>query len=284
MPNVTLRYKGMNCFGVTDGPGSDEIYVLTFVTTMQGGQVLVRTEKHPVGVGVYEEVDAGDSFGGPIAPCYIGPHQDMSLGVTLMEHDQGDPNAFQNEVDSIVTAAAVAAAAAGVPVPEIAQQALGKVINFFIDSADDLIDQQFRSFTAAEVATEAGKPQTQERNVSFTFLTDHRGLGATYKLYFDFVTEPGQDNWRFCGKCMSLFFDGDPNNKGTCPGGAGHSSIGLNFSLPHDLSLTPNHQSDWRFCGKCMSLFFDGDPNNKGTCPGGAGHSSIGFTFSLPHS
>lgn len=233
MPNVTLRYKGMNCFGVTDGPGSDEIYLYTFVTTFQDGQAIVRTERHPVGVGVYQEVDSGDSFGGPLAPCYIGPVGDMSLGVAMMEHDQGDPNAFQSEVDSVVKAAATVAAAAGVPVPEIAQQALGKAINLLIDSSDDLIDQDFRSFTAGEIVAEAGKAQMHERDVSFTFFTDHRGLGATYKAYFDFVVEPGQDNWRFCAKCMSLFFDGDANNKGVCPGGSGHRAIGFNFSLPH---------------------------------------------------
>ncbi len=83
---------------------------------------------------------------------------------------------------------------------------------------------------------------------------------------------------------MALFFDGDPNNKGTCPGGGGgHTSLGLIFSLPFDLPDTPNHQRDWRFCGKCMSLFFDGDPNNKGTCPAGLAHGSIGLDFSLPH-
>ena len=34
MSNVTLRYKGLNCFGETDEvSGSDEIYLFTLVTT-----------------------------------------------------------------------------------------------------------------------------------------------------------------------------------------------------------------------------------------------------------
>ena len=41
-----------------------------------------------------------------------------------------------------------------------------------------------------------------------------------------------QGDWRFCGKCMTLFFDGYPN-KGRCPAGAGHAAIGWTFHLAH---------------------------------------------------
>jgi len=42
----------------------------------------------------------------------------------------------------------------------------------------------------------------------------------------------GQDSWRFCHKCVSMFFDGFPN-KGSCPRGGGHEAAGFNFRLPH---------------------------------------------------
>ncbi len=47
---------------------------------------------------------------------------------------------------------------------------------------------------------------------------------------------PGDDtlqrDWRFCGQCNGLFFDGYPE-KGVCPAGGGHAAAGWNFVLPH---------------------------------------------------
>jgi hypothetical protein len=44
MSNITLRYKGLNSFGETDEfSGSDEIYLVTVVTTIANGQAVVRT-------------------------------------------------------------------------------------------------------------------------------------------------------------------------------------------------------------------------------------------------
>ena len=37
-----------------------------------------------------------------------------------------------------------------------------------------------------------------------------------------------QADWRFCGKCQSMFYDGY-DSKGVCPAGAAHSAIGNNF-------------------------------------------------------
>jgi hypothetical protein len=94
-----------------------------------------------------------------------------------------------------------------------------------------------------------------------------------------------QGNWRFCGKCAGLFWDGDFKFKGLCPkDGAGHSPIGFNFMLPHDVPEDTQHQQQWRFCGKCGGLFWNGQDPNTGVCPrDGAGHSAIGINFVLPH-
>jgi hypothetical protein len=52
-----------------------------------------------------------------------------------------------------------------------------------------------------------------------------------------------QDQWRFCGQCYSIFFNGDTNPdsehpKGICVGapaeGGGHSAIGWDFYLLAD--------------------------------------------------
>ena len=90
-----------------------------------------------------------------------------------------------------------------------------------------------------------------------------------------------QDQWRFCGKCDGMFFDGSPD-KGRCPAGGAHQANGFNFVLPHDVPETPSAQKNWRFCGKCHGMFFDGFPN-KGRCPGGGAHQANGFNFVLPH-
>jgi hypothetical protein len=91
----------------------------------------------------------------------------------------------------------------------------------------------------------------------------------------------GQDHWRFCDKCTTMFFDGSPN-KGHCAAGGGHEAQGFMFDLPHDVPETPKAQSAWRFCQKCNSMFFDGRPD-KGHCPAGGGHQAQGFMFVLPH-
>ncbi len=192
MSNITLRYKGLNCFGETDElSGSDEIYLITVVTSVEGGRAVVRTEKHPVGISVYEDVDKGASFGGPIAPCYSGEARPLSLVVTLMEQDEGDPNAFRDRIDAVVKAGAAASAAEGVPIPEIGQKLLGDVANAVIGSGDDVISQVALTFEPDALIAEARKPRLREQEVEHTFFTFHSGQGATYKAYFDIVEEGG---------------------------------------------------------------------------------------------
>ena len=90
---------------------------------------------------------------------------------------------------------------------------------------------------------------------------------------------PIQDNWRVCGKCASLFFDGY-RNKGRCPAGSAHlRKNNLNFKLMYATAL-PQAQNNWRFCNKCEALFFDGYPN-KGVCPASGGHFAQGYNFTL---
>lgn len=57
-----------------------------------------------------------------------------------------------------------------------------------------------------------------------------------------------QSEWRFCGLCFSLFWNGDRNNnKGKCagtPGGSGgHQAAGWDFHLLADPDNTPNRAS-----------------------------------------
>ena len=92
-----------------------------------------------------------------------------------------------------------------------------------------------------------------------------------------------QSEWRFCGKCEALFYNGVPA-KGSCPAGGAHSAQGINFTLPHGNQLleTPKAQVDWRYCSKCFSMFWDGSAD-KGKCSGGGGHVAQGYKFRLAH-
>ena len=116
--------------------------------------------------------------------------------------------------------------------------------------------------------------------------TGHSAIGFEFLLPHDTDTDETlecQSNWRFCGKCFDIFYDGY-DNKGVCAkDGAGHSAVGYNFALSHDADESLEHQRNWRFCGKCFALFFDGY-TEKGVCPkDGAGHSATGYNFVLTH-
>jgi hypothetical protein len=245
------------------------------------GQSVVRTEKHPVGINIYEDVDKGASFNGPIAPCYFGPPQDLSLIVTIMEQDEGDPNAFKNKIDAAAKAAAAAAASAGASIPDIAVTLLGDLANALVGSGDDLIAQVSHSFKMSEVLEEARKPRMRDRDVEFTFFTDHRGEGATYKAYFDveeaIKTQPG---WRSCPKCQGMHFAGFPDFKGVCPAGGQHEQTNsFAYVMMHDLDPMNHVQVDWRSCRKCQGLFFG---PFKGHCPAGGEHDAAGsFNYGL---
>jgi hypothetical protein len=105
-----------------------------------------------------------------------------------------------------------------------------------------------------------------------------------------------QDNWRFCTKCYSLFWYGDPA-KGVCPAKGTHSPFqaesptnagsSWDFQLQVASTSVPapspgggggasaaGTQGNWRFCTKCYSLFWYGYPT-AGVCPAGAAHSPL---------
>ena len=95
---------------------------------------------------------------------------------------------------------------------------------------------------------------------------------------------PAQRDWRRCGKCQAMFFDGY-QNKGVCAAGGGHQAGNRihEFALPHDVPGTSNAQTDWRFCDKCHAMFYAGPNYPTGVCPAGGGHNAAGYNFVLPH-
>jgi len=94
-------------------------------------------------------------------------------------------------------------------------------------------------------------------------------------------TEKAQANWRYCGKCFSMFYDGFPD-KAKCAAGGGHAAQGFKFRLPHDIADDGKNQTEWRYCQKCHVMFYNGFPG-KGRCAAGGAHSAYGYVFVLPH-
>ena len=93
---VALRYVGFHCFGETNEiSGSDEPYfVFGMVPAPLNGGQAQRTR-------IYEDIDAGRSVGDDIT-LYTGAPLGLALSVSLFEHDEGDPDAFKDNVEKAV--------------------------------------------------------------------------------------------------------------------------------------------------------------------------------------
>lgn len=108
----TIRYKGMHCIDEThaDWLGSDEAYIITSaVHITREGENEVLTVRHPFEegeAGVYGDVDSGETRVGPVASSWSALVANitggMSLTTTVMEHDQGDPDEYRDEIDAAV--------------------------------------------------------------------------------------------------------------------------------------------------------------------------------------
>jgi hypothetical protein len=93
---------------------------------------------------------------------------------------------------------------------------------------------------------------------------------------------PFQSDWRWCSKCLQLFYNGYPD-KGACPSGGSHDGTrSFDYCLPFNTFETPNAQKDWRYCQKCHTMFYDGFAA-KGACASGGEHQAQGYNFTLPH-
>jgi hypothetical protein len=82
----------------------------------------------------------------------------------------------------------------------------------------------------------------------------------------------GQSNWRWCGQCQGLFFEGPGRtNLGVCPVSAPSDFVGRPHfpgagSGDYLLATSGGGQSGWRWCNQCQGLFFAGN-NTLGWCP-----------------
>ena len=103
------------------------------------------------------------------------------------------------------------------------------------------------------------------------------GESGKYVMTVNIPSDPGQHLWRWCAKCLYLFFSG--HGTGKCAFGGEHFSLGSgDYSLMQNVGT---FQNNWRWCNKCQGLFFAG--HGAGVCPAGGGHDSTGSAdYSVP--
>ena len=142
--NFTITYTGLYCRTGTGDRGifgpSDEPYVITVAVHVdENGHNVERVEKHPAGDPDerYGNVDSGNWRRGPYAACWSGTAKEVSIVTVVMEHDEGDPDAYKKEIQVIVSLAVAIALANGVPIHDSLKILLASFLTWLIGSGDD---------------------------------------------------------------------------------------------------------------------------------------------------
>ena len=193
---LVIEFTGFHCFGETSGLGSDEPFFHVSVvpldppidnpTDMDGTWFTAL----PTNRASYEGVDDGDTVA-ETNLVYIGRATPLVVKTHLMEHDEGDPNAYKAEIKQAVAAAGaitaffVPAASAVATNPDV-QATVTSIINAIAGTDDDFIGQrEFRLGSRREILATLNTPPGAE----FAGVPAHRDAfledgDASYKAYF----------------------------------------------------------------------------------------------------
>lgn len=199
-----IRFVGFKCFGTTDGPGSDEPYLIISVYSPDN-RTKVQTTRIPEG-DPFEDVDEG-TIRVSTKMIWQGAPLRMQVFTILMEHDNGDPEEVKKSVqdklnESIDEAAAAGAALVGgfgLPIPEgVVRDVLG-VITLGISTlagnlfGDSTIGTDSFPVYGSELEKAAENPypiRLMDDGVNrYTHETSLiSGSGASYKVYYEIFT------------------------------------------------------------------------------------------------
>lgn len=206
VPVYTIRYKGLQCLDESDWDRwttSDEIYIVTSALEIDaGGANVLRNERHPVREGqkYYGNVDTGDHENGPVAACWRGATDVVSLTVAVFENDDGDPDKYKTEVGILVAAAAtVVAILFPVTAPYLVGGAIAALatdfLNSLLGSGDDLIEALTEVITQEDLEQFSLTRALDHKGdgIKYHFVTDHQGGGAQYLVAFDVQRRPAHD-------------------------------------------------------------------------------------------
>jgi len=192
--NVSVRYKGLYCFGETDEVSeSDEPYVVFGTIGVPPGQPSSLRSQ------VYEDVDAGNERPDNL-PIFVGTPGGLALSLTLCEHDEGDPNKYLGQVQQAMdlVGKGVAAGAAALFGPEAApvlegawksiSPTLAEGVNKVLGTDDDIIAKWSTGLTAKQMILLARMPTTAFWGIQYHIESDLLSDGeSSYKVYFDIV-------------------------------------------------------------------------------------------------
>ncbi len=200
--DVVVRYKGLFCFGETDDDQlsfEDEPYVIFgIVPVSTENRLEIRTRIYGEDDDPFGGVDAGDSREDNIE-LYRGLPYGMALGVTLMEHDFGDPEKYKAQVKIGVDKAseAVVFGTQHIPIlgPTLAKvaepllEAVGptivNTINDLLDTQDDILDMHGWAITAREMVLNTRRSVSNFHGIEWHLDSPlFSGQGASYKVYF----------------------------------------------------------------------------------------------------
>lgn len=204
----TVRYQGLFCKEESNfdrWSGSDEIYVVTSaVVVAPDASNPVRTEKHPLDRESYGDVDTNDARVGPVAACWGGSSDLVSLTALVVERDDGDPDAYREDIDTIVKVAVALGilyfGAGGALSPAVLAgltEIIGDLVNWFFGSGDDPIGARTVILSRADLDAYARRTPVQflssgapPTGIFQHFVTEHGGGGAVYVVGFDVTRKP----------------------------------------------------------------------------------------------
>jgi hypothetical protein len=110
----------------------------------------------------------------------------------------------------------------------------------------------------------------------------HEPAGDFFQLPYNIDGPNRFGEWRKCGHCKGLFYNGH-ESKGVCAGRRfGHVAApeDQNFHLAFGIQPGPTQQNNWRLCGKCFGLFFL-PHNDDGVCPADGNHHADSESYVL---
>jgi hypothetical protein len=196
MGNVTVRYKGLYCFGESDEiSASDEPYVvlgMVPVPASSGSDVgsELRTQ-------IYGGVDSGSCRPDDVE-LYRGNPHGIVIGIALCEHDEGDPNKYlgliKDGVDLVGKGVAAGCGALfGAEAAKTCESIWNDIaptivstVNDLAGTDDDLIGKSSLQITAKELVQLARMPRTNFWGIEYHRESDLLSDGdASYKVYFE---------------------------------------------------------------------------------------------------
>lgn len=196
LKDMVVHYTGLHCEVATDGSGSDEPYAILGVSTPH----MANTLRTPV----YKDEDVDDGISVPaLIEIYRGRPYGISIATVLMEHDEGDPDKYKEEITLAVKVHHEAGKIALGEIPIVGQLAaaaaeyflddlmpdISEAINDLFGAGDDRIGASTVTLSPKEMVVLATRTaNTTFNNIGFKAQTDWiSGLGGSYKLYFGLV-------------------------------------------------------------------------------------------------